>query len=150
MGRLVGAKPYDKRRAMNPLTPRTAYRLTALACGAALIAWPAAARDSSLAMLGTLAKGTWTLHIRDGDAEKICVRSGREFIQLRHSEANCGLFVIADKPDEIDVQYTCRGTGYGRTTVRRESRDVVQVQSRGIADGAPFAIIAEARREGAC
>jgi len=141
---------HDMGRAMGRITPRRAYRLAAVAAAAAVCAWPAVARDPTLAMLGTLEKGGWTLHAREGDSERICVRSGREFIQLRHNQANCGLFVVTDTPDEIDVQYTCPGTGYGRTSVRRESRGLVQVQSRGIVSGAPFAIIGEARHDGAC
>lgn len=129
---------------------RSARRWMALASAGAVVAWPATARDPSLAMLGTLEKGSWTLHVHDGDNERLCVRTGREFIQLRHSQTNCGRFVIEDAPDHIDVQYTCPGAGYGRTSVRRESRGLVQVQSRGIANGSPFAVVAEGRHEGTC
>ena len=134
---MAGARP-SARRCLSP------------ALAVVLVAWPATARAPSLGMLDTLEKGGWTLHVRDGDSERLCVRTGREFIQLRHSQTNCGRFVIEDAPDEIDVQYTCPGAGYGRTSVRRETRTLVQVQSRGIANGSPFAVVAEARREGAC
>jgi hypothetical protein len=129
---------------------RLGFRWIALAVAGAALAWPATARDPSLAMLGTLEKGLWALHVHDGGTERLCVRTGREFIQLRHSQTNCGRFVIEDSPDQIDVQYTCPAAGYGRTSVRRESRGLVQVQSRGIANGNPFAVVAEARHEGAC
>ena len=48
------------------------------------------------------------------------------------------------------VQYTCRGKGYGRTQIRRESNRLVQIDSQGIADGLPFSFSAEARRVGDC
>jgi hypothetical protein len=57
---------------------------------------------------------------------------------------------VTDSPGEVVVQYTCRGRGYGRTEVRRETNRLVQVQSQGIVDGLPFAITAEARRIGDC
>ena len=51
---------------------------------------PALAQSDGLAMLGQLAKGEWTIKYRDGTPErKICVRSGRELIQLRHTESGC-------------------------------------------------------------
>lgn len=102
-------------------------------------------------MLGTLDKGGWTLRLRDGAPTRhLCVRDGREFIQLRHLQANCSRFVVRDEGDQVVIQYTCPGNGYGLTTIRREASGLVQVQSRGIAQGAPFAIDGEARHDGTC
>lgn len=115
------------------------------------LAWPVAAQAPELAMLGQLAKGNWTLRDRaDGSQRRICVRDGRELIQLRHREGGCNRFVIQDGSDEVVVQYTCPGNGYGRTTIRRESNGLVQVSSNGIVDGAPFAYSAEGRQTGGC
>jgi hypothetical protein len=58
--------------------------------------------------------------------------------------------VIDDTPNEMTVQYTCPGNGYGRTHIRRESDHLVQIDSQGIEDGLPFAFTAEARWAGAC
>jgi hypothetical protein len=110
-----------------------------------------AAHAAELAMLSSLDKGGWTLRIRDdGSQRRICVRSGHEFVQLRHRQPGCSRFVVQDGPDEVVVQYTCRGNGYGRTSIRREGHGLVQIRSQGIVDGAPFAISAEARHTGAC
>ncbi|QUL37481.1 hypothetical protein [Erythrobacter sp. JK5] len=117
-----------------------------LACGV-----PALAQSGSLAMLGNLAKGEWTIKYRDGSPDRrICVRSGLEFIQLRHSEPNCSRFVVEDGASKVTVQYTCQGNGYGRTNIRRETGSLVQIQSQGIASGLPFQLDAEARRTGSC
>jgi len=59
-------------------------------------------------------------------------------------------FVVRDTPDEVVVQYTCRGNGYGRTSIRRESNGLVQIQSQGIEGGTPFALNVEARHTGSC
>jgi hypothetical protein len=110
-----------------------------------------AAHAAELAMLSSLDKGGWTLRIRDdGSQRRICVRSGQEFVQLRHQQPGCSRFIVQDDPDEVVVQYTCRGNGYGRTSIRREGHGLVQIRSQGIANGAPFAISAEARHTGAC
>ncbi len=135
---------------------RNSKRLTFGLTGAALAAIlglvvPAGAQSDGLAMLGNLAKGEWTIRYRDGSPErKICVRSGLELIQLRHSDRNCSRFVVEDEASRVTVQYTCPGNGYGRTNIRRESGSLVQIESQGIVSGLPFQFNAEARRTGSC
>ena len=122
-----------------------------LGLAALLAAAPFAVSAAELGMLDSLAKGSWTLRIRDdGSEQRICVRDGRELIQLRHQQAGCSRFVVEDGPDEVVIQYTCRGNGYGRTSIRRESKGLVQLRSQGIIDGAPFAISGEGRHSGSC
>ena len=102
-------------------------------------------------MLDTLTRGTWELRMRsDAPPMQVCVRTGRELIQLRHRQLTCDRFIVQDEPGEVTVQYTCRGNGYGRTTIRRESAGLVQIRSQGIQGGTPFSIEGEARRTGAC
>lgn len=121
----------------------------ALLAGAALA--PVGAQGSALAMLDGLEKGQWEVRFRDGSPmRRVCVRSGRELLQLRHGEASCNRFVVEDGQSEVTVQYTCRGNGYGRTSIRRETGSLVQIDSQGIAGGLPFEFTAEARRAGAC
>jgi len=131
------------------------YRLAAT-CLATLIAStavsvPGTAQSSSPAMLSGLSKGEWRLIFRSGTPSRIiCVKSGDELIQLEHSQGNCNRFVIEDSAAKVTVQYTCRGNGYGRTTIRRETGSLVQIQSQGIVDGQPFEVSAEARQTGKC
>lgn len=102
-------------------------------------------------MLDTLERGAWELRLRsDGSTTSLCVRTGREFIQLRHRQPACERFVVQDEPDAVTVQYTCRGNGYGRTSIRREGAGLVQLRSQGIQNGTPFSIEGEARRIGPC
>jgi hypothetical protein len=130
---------------------RMTGKFAPLGLAALLAAIPLVAHAAELGMLDALTKGTWTLRIRDdGSEQRICVRDGRELIQVRHKQAGCSRFVVRDDANEVVVQYTCRGNGYGRTSIRREGNGLVQVQSQGIVDGAPFAISGEARHSGAC
>ena len=126
--------------------------LGALAAGAALwLAVPALAQGNGLAMLGTLAKGEWSIKQRGVARDrKICVRSGEELIQLMHREGGCNQFVVEDGAARVTVQYTCPSNGYGRTSIRRETGTLVQLESQGIHGGVPFQLTAEARRTGAC
>lgn len=125
----------------------------AAAGGALLVAFalPALAQSDSFAMLTSLTKGEWTITFRDGSpARKVCLRDGMELIQIRHTGSNCSRYVVEDGPSKVTVQYTCRGNGYGRTNIRRETASLVQIQSQGIAGGLPFQFDAEARRTGTC
>ena len=130
---------------------KTAHALGLAALAASLIGVPVAAQSGELAMLSSLTKGGWNLRVRDdGTQQRLCVRDGREFIQIQHKQAGCSRFIVQDNADEVVVQYTCRGDGYGRTSIRREAAGLVQIQSQGIKDGTPFSINAEARHSGSC
>lgn len=117
----------------------------------AVLAIPALAQSNSLAMLGSLTKGEWTITFRDGSASrKVCVRNGQELIQIRHMGSNCNRYIVEDATSKVTVQYTCKGNGYGRTNIRRETNSLVQIESQGIESGLPFQFEAEARRTGSC
>ena len=128
-------------------------RVMALAlAGWAAFAVPASSQRPALAMLDKIEPGRWEIRLRDGSrrAYPICVDNGRMLIQLRHDALDCERLVVDDRPDAVTVQYTCRGRGYGRTSIRRETDRLVQIETQGIAEGLPFEFAAEARRIGDC
>lgn len=124
---------------------------TAVAAVLALAA-PAMGAGPSLAMLDRVDAGQWEVRFREPGAapQRMCMSNGQALIQLRHPGAPCERFVVEDGPNDVVVQYTCRGRGYGRTHIRRETGRLVQIDSRGIANGLPFEFSAEARRTGSC
>lgn len=132
----------------------TGLRSAAVAAGIPLLFLlaPASAQAPTLAMLDKLERGDWVVRFRDGSTAKhVCVRNGRELIQLRHTQPGCSRYVVEDGVSEVTVQYSCKGKGHGRTTIRRESATLAQLESQGIAaNGLPFQFTAEARRVGAC
>ena len=135
-----------KRAPLSPIGIIAALGMIALG-----FALPAAAQSDGLAMLSGLSKGEWTIKHRDGTADrKICIRTGQELIQLRHTDSGCSRFVVEDADSRVTVQYTCPGNGYGRTNIRKETGALVQIESQGIASGLPFQFAAEARRTGSC
>lgn len=110
-----------------------------------------AAQGQGLGLLARLSKGEWTIKHRDGSPDRrICVRSGQELIQLRHAESGCSQFVIEDADSKVTVQYTCPSNGFGRTSIRRETDSLIQIESQGITSNLPFQFIAEARQTGRC
>ena len=112
---------------------------------------PAAAQAPSLTMLGELQRGEWEVRFRDGaPSRKVCLRSGRELIQLQHAGRNCSQYVVDDTATNSTVQYTCPGNGYGLTSIRKETSSLVQIKSSGLAGSRAFDFTAEARRIGSC
>ena len=131
---------------------QSSLRVSAAALASAItLAVPLSAQTDGLAMLDGLSKGEWTLSFRDDTpGRKVCLRNGRELIQIQHEVSGCNRYVVEDGNAEVTVQYTCPGEGYGRTNIRRESGSLVQIESQGFAAGLPFQLSAEARRTGTC
>lgn len=71
-------------------------------------------------------------------------------LQLRHSTARCSRFVVSSDARNATVTYSCPLGGNGRTVIKVETPRLVQVETQGIADNAPFAFTVEARRVGDC
>lgn len=129
--------------------------MAALGLVASAVAYPAVgalAQGSALSILDGLTMGAWEVRPRGGGKviRRICVKTGRELIQLRHRQPGCNRFVVEDGASGVTVQYACAGNGYGRTNIRRETSTLVQIESQGIAGSLPFEITAEARRVGKC
>jgi len=124
-------------------------------CAVALMALSGQALTAerpSLAMLDQLQPGQWEVRDRDssGGRSRLCIESGRRLIQIRHMREACRSFTVEDTAEAVTVHYTCPGNGYGQTSVRFESAQLVQLETQGIAQGLPFNLRAEARRIGAC
>jgi hypothetical protein len=112
---------------------------------------PVAAQAPGLTMLGELERGSWQVRDRaDGATRAVCLGDPRQLLQLRHPRGDCSRYVITDTAAEVTVHYTCPGAGHGRTTIRRETNRLVQIDTQGIVGGAPFSDAYEARRMGPC
>jgi hypothetical protein len=97
--------------------------------------------------------GLWSIHALDrgeSDIPAICVSDTTRLLQFRHPNQTCSRFVIADTPHVATIQYSCPGAGWGRTSVRIISPGQLRLDTQGIADNAPFALAAEAKRIGDC
>lgn len=118
-------------------------------CG--LAATSSLAQPPRLQLLDKLQPGMWEMRARDGSAaRRMCIASGRQFIQIRHAGASCHTQLVEGAADSVTVTYTCPGAGYGRTTIRLETSALAQLESQGIASGLPFDFTAEVRRVGPC
>ena len=125
--------------------------LTGLVLLAGMFTAPAWSQGGTLAMLSQLEPGSWQIHDRDTGADsRLCLHSGVQLLQLRHLGNECKRIIIEDGAEAVTVQYSCGGNGFGRTSIRRETNRLVQIESQGIVKGLPFQFTAEARRTGSC
>jgi hypothetical protein len=122
--------------------------------GLTALGWAIAApaQTPTLAMLDQLEKGSWALKDRANGAviRSVCIGDAKQLIQVRHPQAACSRYIISDSANEVTVHYTCGGQGHGRTTIRRETNRLTQIDTQGVAGGMPFSASIEARRMGAC
>ncbi|MGB7407238.1 MAG: DUF3617 family protein [Pontixanthobacter sp.] len=128
------------------------FTKAALAVGlATAFVWPATAQSPDLSILDRLTAGKWEIRDRDSRAVKrICLKNGRDFVQLRHPGQSCKRVAINNSAGQVTVQYTCRPNGYGRTSIRRETATLVQIEGQGITNKRHYEFTAEARRIGSC
>lgn len=106
-----------------------------------------------LTALGAVLPGLWRLRMLDASAgpqRDLCVADPHALMQLRHAGAICESLVVVNEAKITTIQYSCPGSGWGRTSLHLESPTLVQIDTQGIADNAPFAFVAEARRTGDC
>ncbi len=107
-----------------------------------------------LSALRHLEKGQWELRERGSRPasapRRICVGDPTQLLQVQHKDGGCSRFVVADTSEHAVVTYQCNGRGNGRTDLRVETPRLVQIDSQGVADGAPFALSIEGRRTGEC
>jgi hypothetical protein len=124
--------------------------LIVAAAGAAFLLGGTA--DAPIVAFRNVRPGEWQLRALDNSqpVRRLCVNDAYDFIQLRHSGAACSRFVLANEPQTATVHYTCSGAGYGRTTIKVETSELVRIESQGLANQAPFQVTLEGRRLGAC
>ncbi|WP_156679551.1 DUF3617 domain-containing protein [Sphingomonas profundi] len=117
---------------------------------AGLSAAAPAAAQPVLNALAPIAPGQWLLRIAGERPRAMCVTNPEALIQIRHRASACSRLVIADEKASATVHYSCPSAGWGRTTLRVATANAVRISTQGIADNAPFAFEADARRTGDC
>jgi hypothetical protein len=120
------------------------------ATGAALFLGGAA--NAPILAFSRIQPGEWQLRSLDNSQppSKLCIDDAYDLIQVRHPNAACSRFLLNNDAQTATVHYTCTGAGYGRTTIRVETSELVRVESQGLFNQSPFQMTLEARRIGKC
>jgi hypothetical protein len=112
-------------------------------------AWPVAAQAPG--PLAQVERGQWQLVGAGGTAiGTVCLGDPLLLAQPQHGPQPCSREVLASDAHSVTVNYFCPGMGRGRTILRVETPRLVQIDSQGLQDGAPFALRAQARKIGPC
>lgn len=129
-------------------------RLMRPAIVAALILFGAAGapaqRSAAPNALTGIEHGQWQLRGVDGSLRKLCVANPATLIQIEHGSTQCEHFVMENGQRSATVRYTCPSHGHGRTTISVDTPRVINLETQGVANGAPFSERFEGRRIGAC
>jgi hypothetical protein len=134
------------------LSHLAAFGLLSVSAAAGAVAF---AQGTDLSLLESLDRGLWQLRAVGGGnstaaIDKLCVGDPSRLTQIQHGDAPCARYVVRSTPNSVTVSYTCRGQGQGLTTIRKESGKLIQIQSQGIRNNAPFSFSVEGRRSGTC
>jgi hypothetical protein len=114
-----------------------------------LAVWPAGAQAPG--PLAQVERGSWQLVGPSGNAlATVCLGDPLLLAQPQHGPQPCSHEVMASDAHSVTVNYTCPGMGRGRTILRVETPRLVQIDSQGLHNGAPFALRAQARKTGPC
>ncbi|AQR73855.1 hypothetical protein [Sphingomonas sp. LM7] len=120
---------------------------------AALVLFGAAAAPAQRGApnaLGGIEHGQWQLKSPDGTTRRVCVANPASLIQIVHGNTQCEHFVMENSERSATVRYTCPSHGHGRTAISVDTPRVINIQTQGVANGAPFSEQYEGRRIGAC
>jgi hypothetical protein len=97
-----------------------------------------------------LERGRWQLRDSAGQPRSICLGDATALVQLEHGGIGCEQEVVASDKGGATVQYSCRGRGFGHTSLRVETPRLARIDTQGLIDGRPFSYRTEARKVGAC
>jgi hypothetical protein len=113
-----------------------------------LSAIPAAAQGPS--PLAQVERGQWELRSGGTPAGSVCLGDPLLLAQPQHGPLPCTREIIGSDQHSVTVNYVCPGMGRGRTVLRVETPRLIQIDSQGLHNGAPFALRAQARKTGPC
>jgi hypothetical protein len=101
---------------------------------------------------GQLEPGRWQIRDLDSDVDRqsLCLGDPILLAQLEHRGPPCAREIVDSGPTGGTVRYTCRGRGFGQSTLRMETPRLVKIHTQGINGAQPFDFRAEARRVGDC
>jgi hypothetical protein len=70
--------------------------------------------------------------------------------QYEHRASNCMRKALSDDGTTLVVQYSCGGSGFGRSELTVITPRSLRIETQGISGGLPFNYVLQARRVGDC
>lgn len=119
------------------------------AAAAVVLLLTAAQRPTALAVT---APGLWEIEGQPGQPRRVrrCVADTVALARLEHRRQACTQIVISNERTRTVIHYTCPDGGFGRSQIDVLTPRSLRIETQGIARGAPFNYVAQARRVGSC
>lgn len=109
-----------------------------------------AQQPDPITALRAIERGEWQLKTPRGAVRKLCLTNPAQLLQIQHGATQCQQFVMENTTRSATVRYTCTGHGHGRTTLTVETTRLINIDTQGVIDGAPFSEVFEGRLTGRC
>lgn len=94
--------------------------------------------------------GLWEVSRNNGGRRNICIADPALLSQYEHLRSSCARDVIRNQQSHAEIHYTCRGGGFGQSTIELLTPRSLRIETQGISNNAPFHYVLQARRLGNC
>ena len=96
--------------------------------------------------------GLWELAGVPGHKAPVqrCIADPTALMTLEHSGAKCSQTVLGEQGATVRLSSQCGAAGFGQGTIKQLTPRTLRVEATGIANGAPFTYVVQARRLGDC
>ncbi|MEO6433982.1 MAG: hypothetical protein ABIO29_08405 [Sphingomicrobium sp.] len=127
----------------------TSKQSLALAFALAASAGAVAATPNALA---GVSGGLWELDGLPGTKSSVrqCFADPARIALVEHKGAKCTEAVLGEQGSTVRVSYQCGASGFGQGTIKQITPRSLRVEVTGIADGAPYSYVLQARRVDDC
>jgi hypothetical protein len=102
-------------------------------------------------VLSQVTPGLWEFTgPRNAPARRLCIREAPMLARVEHQRRTCSHSIVRNDATSAIVDYNCPGAGFGNSKITMVTPRSMRVETQGIADGAPFSYVVQARRVGSC
>lgn len=102
--------------------------------------------------LDGVAGGLWELEGLPGVRGSVqqCVADPLKLVLAEHKGAKCSETVLGEQGSTVRLSYQCGAAGFGQGNIKHITPRSLRVEATGIANGAPYGFVVQARRVGDC
>lgn len=101
-------------------------------------------------VLGQAEGGLWEIDRPGVAPARLCVANPASLAHFEQRGAACRREILRQSGSSATIHYTCRGGGFGQSTITVLTPRSLRVETQGIAANAPFNYTFQARRVGNC
>lgn len=81
---------------------------------------------------------------------RACIADVQLFTRFEHRAKKCSAKALSDDGRSVIIEYTCGGSGFGRSKLEAITPRTLKIDTQGISNALPFNYTLNARRIGDC